>query len=220
MKVLEAIYAEISSIGKIAQECGMHRESVKIILKSLEEDGFIARETRGNRIYYHAGERDAVRDRCIQALEEQKKDIPMLIADYEDTKDTQIVNTVYGRLGLRTVLMDEIIKGKMIVGWKLMPVRNEYEPEFTANNKRRLQRGIPMRLISNSRLHTPLAQIKATHRKGKADVFVYANKVSIFYDNKKGQIFTIKIPGIARAFREIFDREWADTGPFPKKASL
>lgn len=209
-KVFNAIvYLNRCTIGKIAQFTGMHRHSVKVVLNTLIEKELVKSTQESNKIYYSANNLELIKIKYLAKLDQIKDEIPPLKADYEGTKDTQTINTVSGKLGLRTVLVDEIIKGKEICAFNLSPIRDEYEEEYKANDIRRIQYNIPLKVLTAYNLTTlPLSKIKKTRKKSKIDIFVYANKLTIFYDDVETRIFTIKINEVAKLFQDIFNNNW------------
>jgi len=54
MKVFEEIVRQKSTIGKIAQGTGMHRQSVKIVINSLIRKRFVKKKKKANKIFYSA----------------------------------------------------------------------------------------------------------------------------------------------------------------------
>jgi len=136
--------------------------------------------------------------------------MPRLKAIYEETKDTQILNVLTGKLGLRTVLLDEIIKGKVIYSFQLTQPRDEYKNEYEANAKRREKLGIPIRILTPFFGDDyPLSESRQTDLRGKISLYAYANKTSLVYDSEELKILTIKIPEIAEFFKELFEKEWS-----------
>ena len=210
MNVFKAVvYLDKSTIGRIAQHTGMHRHSVKIVLQTLIGKGFVNMEQQANKLLYSTENPEKIKELYLSQLEETKKNIPQLTADYEETKDTQIINAVSGKLGLRTVLMDEIMKGKEICAFNLSKIREDYLEEYKANDKRRVESNIPLRVLTAFPLENlPLSKIKYIDRKSMIDLFVYANKITIFYDNFETKIFTIKIDEVTKFFRDIFNNNW------------
>jgi len=210
MNVFKAVvYLDTSTIGKIAQTTGMHRRSVKIILTALIDKGFVYVEQEANKLLYSANDLDQIKDKHLSTLESLKKTIPPLRADYEETKDTQIINAVSGTLGLRTVLLDEIMKGKEISAFILSPPKKEFDKEYKANDKRRKQFKIPLRMITNYDYgKLPLTTIKKTSKKSTIDLFMYANKLTIVYNDVETNIFTIKIEEITKFFKSVFEKGW------------
>lgn len=196
-----------TTIGKIAQETGMHRQSVRIILETLVKKGFVKCEGSG-KYYYTANDLETIEKEQISKLDEIKKIIPRLNADYQDTKNTQMMNVLSGKLGLRTVLMDEIIKGKEILAFHLSPSR--FPEEYRLNDERRKKNNIPMRIISNQDDKYILAKVKKTKIKSKIDLFVYADKVTILYNDYDTKILTVKIPEITKFFRNVFEDRYHD----------
>lgn len=210
MQVFKAvILLNKSTIGKIAQQTGMHRQSVKIILDLLNKKGFIQMYKDANKLLYSATPLQKIKKQYLSQLNEMKKHIPELKADYEETKDTQIINTVSGKLGLRSVLMDEIIKGKEICSFNLSPIRKDFQEEYKANDKRRIETKIHLKVLSHFPMkEIPLSKIKYTKKSSKIDMFIYANKIAIIYNNVKPRIFTIKINEITTLFGDLFNSNW------------
>jgi sugar-specific transcriptional regulator TrmB len=210
MKILKAIvYLESSTIGKIAQATGMHRQSVKIIIEALIKRGLIKVEEQGNKLIYSASDLDKMKQSYLSNLETIKNEIPSLKADYEETKDTQKINSLCGKLGLRSILMDEIIKGKEIRAYNITPLRKDFLKEFDDNDNRRGELGIPLRLLTAfDEDKKPLCKMKRCNVKSKIDIFVYGNKVSMLYDNFDTDIFTIKIEEITKLFKDLFNNRW------------
>jgi len=210
MKVLSAIVAlGRSTIGKIAQKTGMHRQSVKIILDGLVSKEIVIVEKEGNKYFYCSEDLDKVKNKFIKELEDVEEGIPSLKADYEDTKDTQIINVVSGRSGLRSVLMDEIIKGKEICAFHVSNVSDECNEEFAANDVRRIEHNVPLRLITSYDFSKkPLCDIKMTKMESKIDMFIYGNKLTLFHNDVDMKIFTMKIKEITNLFKDIFEEKW------------
>jgi sugar-specific transcriptional regulator TrmB len=209
-KVIEAIISlKSATTGRIAQTTGMHRQSVRIILESLTKNGFISGRFNGNQIVYSHNDLDGLKRKSLNGILALKDEIPKLRADYEDTKDTQVINAVTGVLGLRSVLMDEVLKGKEICAFHLSRRREEYEREFMANDKRRAKQKIFLRMLRNQEgRKIPLANIKNTRLQSKVDIYVYANKVTLFYNVSDAKVFTIKINEITRFFKDVFEEKW------------
>jgi hypothetical protein len=205
----QVILLHKSSIGKIAQATGMHRQSVKIILKTLIEKGFIGIEKSANKQLYFANELKKIKDAYFGSLDEIKKQLPLLRTLYEGTKNTQIINALTGKLGLRTVLLDEIIKGKPICSFHLAVPKPEFEEEYRHNDRRRVELKIPLKILSSFKTREiPLSTIRKTNKKSNIEIFVYGNKVTIFYMGIEAKIFTVKINELTRLFQNIFDSDW------------
>jgi sugar-specific transcriptional regulator TrmB len=214
LQVFKTIVGEPMTIGKIAQKVGMHRRSAKLTLTRLAERGFITISREGNRIYYHPVELDAIRKRYLGALLALKADIPRLDRIYSETKDTQTINLLKGRLGLRTALVDEIIKGAEICSFQLSPLRLEYLGEYEANSARRRKLGIRIKVLTPEKtVPSPLSQVRKTRMRGKVSVYVYSNKTTIIYDTPEITVLSIKIPEITRFFRERFMEQWKKAKP-------
>ncbi len=202
-----------STIGKIAQKTGMHRQSVKIILVSLQEKGFVSKSSEGNKIFFSSNDLNDIKKKFLSQLECMKKQVPALKAEYEDTKDSQIINAVSGVKGLRSALMDEIIKGKEICAFHLSCLSEEFSEEFEANDKRRVIHKIPLRVLTNHKSNQKSSKNLLYKQKGwsvqsKIDLFVYANKLTIFYSDTETKIFTMKINEITTLFKDIFEKKW------------
>jgi sugar-specific transcriptional regulator TrmB len=196
-----------ATAGHLAQATGMHRQSVRIILANLEKQGFVRKHLLKNSIFYEPEKLHELK-RCFQErLLSHKQIIPRLAADYQDSKDTQVINAVKGRKGFETVLIDEIIKGKEIKAFNLAPM-DEYKDELKANDGRRIKHNIPIRILTNNPLSVPFSRIKRTRLKSKVNVNVYSNKVSILCNDDSLTIFTIKIREITQLFSDIFDNCW------------
>ncbi len=198
-----------ATIGKIAQKTGMHRQSAKIVVRSLLEKKLIQKKTAGNRIIYSITNLKEAKERYISSLDFAKKDIGRLKALYESTKDTQTINALPGKTGLRTMLLDEIIKKQTICAFHLASPKSEFEAEYRANDSRRQKNGINLKIISAYKVEKiPLSSVKYTKKKSNIEIFVYANKVTMFYQGNESKIFTIKINEITKFFQEMFDRKW------------
>jgi sugar-specific transcriptional regulator TrmB len=210
LAVMRAIifYGE-TSIGQIARHTGMHRQSARIVIKGLLEKGFIEGKTVGNKYFYMISDLDKVRKSYIDSLDGLKKILPRLKSMYEEKKDTQTINSMSGRFGIRTVLVDEIIKGKEIFAFHLFNIRDDFKNEFIANDKRRVEHNIFLKILSNDVLEKyPLSDVRKIDRKGNSNIFVYANKVSIVYNDEELKIFTLKIDEITKYFKGYFDSCW------------
>jgi predicted transcriptional regulator len=208
-KVFKAILGEPLTIGKIAQKVGMHRRSTKLTLARLVERGFITISREGNRIFYHPVELDIIKNKYLGALAALKADIPRLDRIYSETKDTQTINLLKGRLGLRTALVDEIIKGQEICSFQLSPLRKEYLDEYESNSNRRKKLGIRIKVLTPyETMPSPLSQIRKTMMEGKVAVYVYSNKTTIIYDTLEITVLSVKIPEITKFFKDKFKDEW------------
>jgi sugar-specific transcriptional regulator TrmB len=196
-----------STAGHLAQKTGMHRQSVRIILANLEQKGFVSKRRLKNNIIYKSEELDDIRRKYREELLSNKKIIPKLSADYEESKDTQVINAVKGRKGLETVLLDEIIKGKEIKAFTLSSM-DAYKEELKANDERRKKNNIMLKMLTNPPTRIPFSEIKKTDLKSKINVYVYANKITILYNDKDMNIFTMKIKEITKLFSDIFDNHW------------
>lgn len=198
-----------STIGRIAQKTGMHRQSIKIILAKLAEMSIVKTEKVSNKILYSLENVHTIQNRVLGEFDKIKSAIPSLKADYEETKDSQIINAVSGNNGLRTVLMDEIIKGKEICAFHLSPLYKKFEQSFIENDSRRKKHNVPLRILTNQDISVKdLCRIRKTKLQSKVDVYVYANKITIFYDNADTAIFTIKINEVSKMFKDLFEKKW------------
>jgi sugar-specific transcriptional regulator TrmB len=209
LRVFSEIVRTPSTIGKLAQMTGMHRRSVKIIIKSLIDKGFVAEKKEGNRIFYHAADLRRIKRKYLTELDSIKLAIPGLSAAYEETKDSQVINLLKGRYGLRSVLLDEIIKGKEVCSFQLSGIRPEYADEYHANADRRKKLGIHLRVLTPfAGEQYPLSTVRKTRMKGRISAYVYSNKTTFVYDSAEQKILTVKIPEINGYFRELFENEW------------
>lgn len=201
------IKSKSSTAGQLAQATGMHRQSVRIILANLEQKGFVSKRKLKNNILYKSEELDDIKRKYREKLVNNKKIIPKLSADYEESKDTQIMNAVKGTKGLQTVLMDEIIKGKEVKAFNLSSMR-DYEEELKANDERRKKKNILLKVLTNQPIKVPFSKIKKTNLKSKVNVYVYANKITMLYNDANLNIFTVKINEITKFFSDVFDNHW------------
>jgi sugar-specific transcriptional regulator TrmB len=209
LRVFSEIVRAPSTIGKIAQMTGMHRRSVKIIVKGLADKGYVAEKKDGNRIFYHAADLRRIKNKYFSELDSIRQAIPGLSAAYEETKDSQVINLLKGRYGLRSVLLDEIIKGKEVCSFQLTGIRPEYADEYHANADRRKKLGIHLKVLTPFAGEPyPLSTVRKTKMKGRISAYVYSNKTTFVYDSAEQKILTVKIPEITAYFREQFEKEW------------
>lgn len=197
------------TIGSIAQKTGMHRQSVRIILQTLLKKRYLKVRQLGNKFLYSAEDLGTVERMYLRQLETVENQVPRLKALYNETKDTQTINVLTARFGLRTVLLDEIMKGNEIVSFQLTPLRPEYAAEYDANALRRKRLGIPLRVLTpyESKKY-PLTRVKHTTQKSKISIYAYANKTTFIYDDQNLTIITLKIPEIAKYFKGRFNEMW------------
>jgi sugar-specific transcriptional regulator TrmB len=210
MKVFtEIVYLHNSTIGKIAQATGMHRQSVKIILENLMEKRFIKFDRKGNKKIYFPNDLTEIRKNYLSELDSIKKNIPPLKLLYEETKNSQTLNALSGKSGLKAVLLDEIIKGKEICSFHLAPPVKDFEAEYRANDRRRVSLKIPLRILSPYKVEEiPFSKVRKINKKSKIEIFVYATKITIFYMDIESKIFTIKINEVTKLFQDIFNNYW------------
>jgi predicted transcriptional regulator len=229
-----------SNMGQIAQNTGMHRQSVKICLEALEKKGFIEKfntiintknknksEKNKNNYYYQTKNINEIKNKILKDIQKIENEVPALSQEYESTKDSQKINTLYGTLGLRTVLLDEIIKEKEICAYDVSEQNEEFNKEYKKNDERREKLGIRLRYLRNTEkkdnknnninnqnikikehINKPLSTYKKTNIQSKISIFIYANKVTFVYNIGKGIIFTSKINEVTKFFSDTFENRW------------
>jgi len=208
--VLKAIIKGHKTIGKIAKHTGFHRQSVRVIIDKLKQEDLITEQKNNGNLSYKINELSDIKTKKLNELEKLKSDIPRLKAFYNETKDTQVINFLEGKKGLQSVLLDEVLKGKEICSFHLCRIKKEFEEEYVKNTKRRTEKKIFMKILSQFDNKTPYSKTKKLNWKSKTNIFSYANKTTIIFENDK--IWTIKIPEIVKYFQELFDEKWKNRG--------
>ena len=115
--------------AQLSRKTGLHRRSIISILHLLQRQQFVEKDDDG---LYHAAPLDVFTTVLRQKRQVLVQYLPMLSAQYEATKDTQIVNLVKGIEGVKSILADELLKKKPIMVLFGRAMAQEYKSHFDA----------------------------------------------------------------------------------------
>lgn len=201
--------------GEISQKSGVHRRSVYEAINGLEKKDLVESETKQGNKYFIPKEPKMILDLLESKKAELLTIVPGLSARYEDSKDTQITNFFKGKAGLKTILDDEIIKGKEILVLGAIPIVDKYLDIYARYDKRRVEKNILMRLIFSeedrgNHRDMPLAKVKYLPKEYDSPLMIetYANKVAIIHMAEKPFTISIKIPEITESYKNYFELLW------------
>jgi len=201
--------------GEISQKSGIHRRTIYLIINNLIKDGLVRSVKREGKTYYEASP-----PQNLLALVQKKKHdlnalLPQLTSQYEETKDTQIINFFKGKEGIKTVLDDIILKGKDVLVIGAITVPGEFVNIFRRYRKRRLGKNIRSKLLFTEDQRGDFKEIDLDQvrylpeeYKNIATTAIYANKIAIILFTKEPVAISIKVPEIIESYRTYFNLLW------------
>lgn len=201
--------------GEIAKKSGVHRRNVYDALEKLIEKGLVSYLMHGTRRYFQAEDPKRLVD-IMKSREEQIKSLlPELRKRYEGKKREE-AKIFRGRAGLKTVLDDQIDRGKEILVFgtygKFDTILKYYFPQF---EKRRLKKGVKVKLIFDEgdrgkELAKELVQARYIPKfwTGPVATNICGNKVYVIVWAETPLIFQIEHKEIADAYRRYFKTLW------------
>ena len=207
-----------SLAGQISRKTGLHRRTVYDVTEMLIKKGLIGYILKNNRRLFEASSPE----RFLDILKEKQNSIndflPEMMAMYGKTQEKQETNFYKGRLGLKTVLEDQLQKGtKEILILGASPLAYEVlEFYFKWFDKKRKARKIKSRIIFNKdakagKIEVPCSEIKYLPQKYSSPlaVNVYRDKVAIILWSKDNPIaIVIKNKEISEGYKKYFELMW------------
>jgi len=191
--------------AKLSQKTGIHRRSIIAILQLLIREGLVRKQ--GDQ--YHAASLEVLQQRVGEKRKLLDQHLPQLFAEYEESKDTQVVNLLQGREGVKAILADELLKGKPIaVLFGQTP--DAFRGDITAFDELRIKQQIPLSILSAGavREERPLcAQRFLEEFHSPMEIHVYANKVAIFLWERP-LVLSIKREEITLFWKRYFEWLW------------
>jgi len=212
-----------SSVQKIAEEAGVKRPTVYLILDDLRKKGFALQEPSSNKTRYIAKDPKEVIHEKLDEINEVRKAIPELKAIQKEDKR---VNVLYfeGPEGMKNALMHRIDeqKGKDFVGFyaKANELSNNKLSEHVDTWNDILAKN-DMRFRGIAPDHASLKKYREQDSKYKREVKIipqekYSSNMSIDANDafvriillKEMQSIIIESPEAAKTVREIFELLW------------
>jgi len=212
-----------TTTGPLAKKSGLHTSRVYESLGKLIQKGLASFVLKANRKYFSAAEPDALLD----MLEQEKKEIQEILPRLKvlrKQKPAEAKSAVYeGYKGVRYIY-DSIVralnKGDEIlvfgaVGADESFMAKTYFKEYT---KRRIAKGIKMRIIFNSdaretgKYYSELENTEVKYlpkgMKTPAAVDIFGNNVGILVLKPRPIVFLITSKEVADSYREFFKMLW------------
>lgn len=205
-----------SLAGQISRKTGLHRRTIYDVTEMLIKKGLIGYILKNNRRLFEA----ASPERFLDILKEKQNSIndmlPQMMALYGKTQEKQETNFYKGRLGLKTVLEDQLEEGtKEILILGASPLAYEIlEFYFKWFDKKRKARKIKSRIIFNKgkkKPKVPYSEIKFLPQKYSSPlaVNIYRDKVAIILWSKDNPIsIVIKNKDISEGYKKYFELMW------------
>jgi sugar-specific transcriptional regulator TrmB len=207
-----------SLAGQISRKTGLHRRTVYDVTEMLIKKGLIGYILKNNRKLFEASSPE----RFLDILKEKQNSIneflPEMMSLYGKTQEKQETNFYKGRLGLKTVLEDQLQQGtKEILILGASPLAYEIlEFYFKWFDKKRKARKIKSRIIFNKdakakKIKVPYSEIKYLPQKYSSPlaVNVYRDKVAIILWSKDNPIaIVIKNKEISEGYKKYFELMW------------
>lgn len=205
-----------SLAGIISRKSGIHRRSVYDATERLIKKGLIGYIMKNNRRYFEAVDPD----RLIELLKEKEDAVnnilPVLKQKYKVTQEKQETNFYKGKNGLKTVFEDQLNIGKEILVLGASQLASDYLKYYMHwYTKRRLEKGIRMRLIYNEKRRTREAIRLASIRylpieyPSHAATNIYGDRVAIIlWSKEKPFAILIKDQEIAKGYKSYFEHLW------------
>ena len=205
-----------SLAGQISRKTGLHRRTVYDVIEMLIKKGLVGYILKNNRKIFES----ASPERFLDILKEKQNSIneflPEMMALYTKTQEKQETNFYKGRLGLKTVLEDQLkSKTKEILILGASPLAYEIlEFYFKWFDKKRKSRKIKSRIIfnkTNKKIKIPYSEIKFLPSKYSSPlaVNIYRDKVAIILWSKENLIaIVIKNKEISEGYKKYFELMW------------
>jgi len=207
-----------SLAGQISRKTGLHRRTVYDVVEMLIKKGLVGYILKNNRKLFEASSPE----RFLDILKEKQNSIneflPQMMSMYGKTQEKQETNFYKGRLGLKTVLEDQLQKEtKEILILGASPLAYEIlEFYFKWFDKKRKARKIKSRIIFNKdnkkkKIKVPYSNIKYLPQKYSSPlaVNVYRDKVAIILWSKDNPIaIVIKNKEISEGYKKYFELMW------------
>ncbi len=205
-----------SLAGQISRKTGLHRRTVYDVVEMLIKKGLIGYILKNNRKLFEASSPE----RFLDILKEKQNSInnflPEMMSMYGKTQEKQETNFYKGKLGLKTVLEDQLEKGTkeiMILGASPLAYKI-LEFYFKWFDKKRKSRKIKSRIIfnkNNNKIKVPYSNIKFLPQKYSSPlaVNIYRDKVAIILWSKENPIaIVIKNKEISEGYKKYFELMW------------
>ncbi len=203
-----ALLRQQQVLAQLSRKTGLHRRSIITTLHILSEKGLVQKKSDGT---YSAQPLMHLKKLLEQKQAVLLEHLPLLTAQYEATKDTQIVNLLRGVEGVKAILADEILK-QMPIFVLFGQCPEMYKPPIEAFDSIRVKQHIPLSIICASSATTkrPLCETRFVKEfKTPMEIHIYANKVGIFLWEKEPVVISIKKEEITQSWKRYFDWLWS-----------
>ena len=167
-----------SAVQEIAKRAGINRTAAYDILTSLERKGFVSYTISSGKRYYQATKPERLLGLIKEREQLVKKAIPELQTISESTAERPKVEVYVGINGIKTVFEMILREAKefrvMASKTQLSKLFKYYFPNFV---KRRIQKGIKVRMITDAEPYDKKAPNKRIKKPIKTATWCYPNKI-------------------------------------------
>lgn len=167
-----------TTVQKIANFAKINRTSAYDLLNSLEEKGFVSYTIKSEKKYYQAIEPKKI----INLLKEKENMIKKIIPELNSLKQSFVnrpnIEVYQGKEGLKTIMENILEESKEFYSIaskkQLFKLFKYYMPNFV---KRRIQKGIKVKLITEVQPLDKKAPYKIINKKIKTATWLYNGKI-------------------------------------------
>ena len=199
-----------SLVQKIANFAGLNRTSAYDLLKSLEQKGFVSHTIQSGKKFYQAAQPNKLLDMLKEREALVKKILPELNALSESVGKRPHVQVYVGKEGLKTIFEDILKDSKSFLciasKTQLVKLFKYYFPHFV---KRRIKRGIKVKIICESPPIDKKAPYKLIKKKIKTATWLYNGKIAMISLEEKEPIgILINEKNFYDTHKMMFDLLW------------
>lgn len=210
-----AIYVSNLRLGSalvqdIAKSAKLNRTSAYDILSSLEKKGFVSYTIQSGKRYYQSTDPSKIFDLLKEKENLVKKALPELKSIKESVAKKPSVEVYVGKEGLKSIFEDILRNSKSfscIASKKhLFKLFKYYFPHFV---KRRIKKGIQVRILSNEPPYDKKAPYKLIKKGIKTATWIYNGKIAMVSLEEKEPIgILIDEKNFYETQKAMFDLLW------------
>ncbi len=216
-----------SSTGPIIKKAGIASGKAYLVLDKLILKGLVTYTLKGGTKHYQAKNPEKILEYLQQRKkeftrqeEELKQVLPALKAKYEEKKYTSYAEIYEGVQGLKTLydwIIQELKKGEELIALGIPREFNRrFEPYFLDWNRRRVNRGISMRVVYNAdnreygRVREKMRITKVRYLKITTPVMILILRDYVVTVNPLGTplCFLIRNKETSESYRKYFEILW------------
>lgn len=199
-----------SLVNEISSAAKLNRTSCYDLLKGLENKGFVSYAIKSGKRYYQATHPNKIKDLLKEKEKLVEKALPELALLHKSVVKKPSVEVYIGKEGVKSIFEDILRDADSFVTIAskkhLFKLFKYYFPHFV---KRRIDKGIKARLITDAEPYDKKANYKVLKKKFKTATWVYNDKIAmVSLDEVEPIGIIIKEKNFADTYRMMFDIIW------------